>query len=349
MLGKLSLRAPCAALCLVVMTACSGEPVQRTGASAAHEFGGVDIETLLASDDHANACTRRAVRFADRQYGPDFLPARWERLDCECRQDAMLARLETAAPGNTGLHNALLQLSLNPEVVSVIFDADRPGNFRALADFLQSRSETVLGVDEEDFYQLLAEARDVMQDPAREAVADSPACTEFAALAQKHFPDYADRMDTRLALRSLDYDKATSLFAMDALLFSTAAPERDCRIAFISDPAAYGITDTSGLTLDAANTACALLFEAMEKDLVIRSSARRTLARRVIVLGLDTVAHQTTSTPDDVHHYLADRARQTGAPAEWLQTVFDRLMAQDESDLVSQSVTAALEEAETSL
>ena len=347
MFGKLTFPVCFPGICLIVLAACSEatkaneEPGDATIAEVyvvPATVEEVDWKRLLTESDPVEVCTRELTVMVDREVGEGFVAPEFESDVCQCLADTYTQKLEEVAPGQSQIHNLALQITMNFEVIPVVFNEQRyPGGTEAFLTYLTEKGKEEIDVSIDELMSVIESVSDIFAEIktaelGHDLIEGIPACEATLSESHRTLGDgtvvpTVEEFSHLLDIRALSRDPGLDLHFMDNILVAAATPEDLCRqvLSEIVQPRSGNQDSDIGSMI--SDRGCAAYFAATEAQFGNLDREDRALMRRVATLVFYLNESKKSARSESGRAFLVERADGLGVSADKLSRLFDATMA----------------------
>lgn len=300
-------------LATIGVSACGGTEVKTQPVSSA-EYA-LDFQQLLSRTDEVAVCVRHMTSKFEIELGPNFLPAEFVPLSCECTAQSM-RYMVAGSPHPPELVNAAIQMALNFDVQKVINEND---GFVGLLDYMHTTSMDDFGFDYADWSALsetihrrAKEMDELNPDVERDRLFESsPACKQFHAFVSTQFPEldhrpYSDDLTWFLAQKAIERDPGLSISEIDGLLTADNPGEACLRYIDLSCAKASGecVPNTNA---ELSKLRCDALEDKTQETLSDLNEKQRLFGQRLIAAYIYFNAHHTSAGRESLDTYIESK------------------------------------------
>lgn len=293
-----------------------------------------DFAELFSASDPVQRCTANGIAENERLVGPGFLPEGTEQLQCTCHRDMYLSTLHRAAPGEPALHNAVLQMLMNKDIVEIIFDEDQhPGGMEALVSFFETEGEASLGITVERMSEMMSTVGDFIPTDEEGMIAmvmSLPSCRaavdESVEFLKPFFPDWdGDPREVRTygdhlyALQSMAYDQSLDLDLIDQIL-TEGDPVRDCP-TYLAAAGANNPSDETAAEDTDWELVCEETFARLNSSELLKDEEDQLLASRWTLAKMYLDGHASTANEEHFSRYVMATLQDMGVSNDKLTGV----------------------------
>ena len=296
-----------------MLVGCSDSGSTSVGASPNQpvKSSRLDYVAQLTRTDSAEICTRRTHEANIIEFGEGFISEENTRKICECRRDAAFYFVEKASPRQPVLHNAVVQVTTNFDVMAVILnDRDNPNKIEAFESFLQTESKATLGFDAEEFHSAIKASTRQIRPHNNDPYAFTrfvPACNAAMDAAKARFPEWDPKTgeagtEAIYAIQRLKYDSGIDLADLDEIV-SADNPNAICRrrIGAYIDWRQQESRPHKKQTEN--DKACRYLFNKLDQYTSKLTDQQALVIKRIVLSEMYFVVNKTTAQETDMIRY----------------------------------------------
>ena len=290
---------------------------------------------MLTRTDHVETCVVAGNEDSARRLGEGWIPETEMRLGCECIEESTLQALDRVDPGKPVLHNAVLQLVMNLDVVGVILNEQKhPGKIDAFYAYLKNHGPSELGFSDEEFLETLNAASEFANSRSPDDILSKvKACGAAADALKARFPNvdfekdphYGNRMT---ALRRLEVDKGIELSGLDVALTSQY-PKELCKTLSMHPQAETKARQTE----EEAGSGCEEFMMGMDASTSSLAPYDKLVAVRMALGYFYVQRHRTTANQDDGLYYILEHHEKFGWTKPQLKSITRQLVRETDAKL----------------
>lgn len=322
-------------LLAALISACGDKTPKPSTGFDSTENSAPDFRAMLTRNDHVETCVVAGNEDITKRLGEGWIPETEMRFGCECIEESTLQALARVNPGKPVLHNAVLQLVMNLDVVGVVLNEQKhPGNIDAFYAYLKTHGPTELGFNDEEFLETLNEASEVANSRSPDDILSNvKACGAAADALKARYPDidfekdphYGNRMT---ALRRLEFDQGIELSGL-AVALTSRYPKELC-ITLSMHP--QGETK-SRQTEEEAELGCEEFIIGMEASTTSLAPYDKIVAVRIALGHYYIQRHRTTAEQNDGLYYLLEHHEKFGWTKPQLKSITRQLVRETDAKL----------------